>query len=79
MRDVSVAEAKARLSELLTEVEAGETLRITRRGKPVATVAAIAPAKAPVDLAWLARMTATMTYHDVSAANIVRELRDARY
>jgi antitoxin (DNA-binding transcriptional repressor) of toxin-antitoxin stability system len=36
--EVSVAEAKAKLSELLTRVEAGESVTITRRGKPVAVL-----------------------------------------
>jgi prevent-host-death family protein len=33
--DVSEADAKSHLSELLRSVEAGETVRITRNGKPV--------------------------------------------
>ncbi len=33
---VTVAEAKARLSSLLDAVEAGEAVVITRRGKPIA-------------------------------------------
>ena len=36
--EVSVAEAKAKLSEMLTRVEQGEEIVITRRGKPVATL-----------------------------------------
>ena len=36
MREVGAFEAKTHLSELLVAVEAGETVRITRRGKPVA-------------------------------------------
>ena len=36
--EVSVAEAKAKLSELLKQVEAGENITITRRGKPVAVL-----------------------------------------
>jgi prevent-host-death family protein len=36
MADVSIAEAKAHFSELVDRAEAGETVRITRRGKPVA-------------------------------------------
>jgi antitoxin (DNA-binding transcriptional repressor) of toxin-antitoxin stability system len=35
---VSVSEAKARLSELLREMEAGEQITITRRGKPIAVL-----------------------------------------
>lgn len=34
--DVSVADAKNRLSELLRSVESGEDVTITRNGKPVA-------------------------------------------
>lgn len=36
--EVSVAEAKAKLSEILKQVEAGENVTITRRGKPVAVL-----------------------------------------
>ena len=36
MRSVGSFEAKTKLAELLDKVEAGETVTITRRGKPVA-------------------------------------------
>ena len=36
MRELRATEAKARLAELLRAVETGETVAITRRGKPVA-------------------------------------------
>ena len=36
MHTVSIAEAKAHLSEILSKVEAGEELQITRRGRAVA-------------------------------------------
>ncbi|MGH8644666.1 MAG: type II toxin-antitoxin system Phd/YefM family antitoxin [Gammaproteobacteria bacterium] len=36
MKTANIAEAKARFSALLAEVEAGEEVIITRRGKPVA-------------------------------------------
>ena len=36
MREVSVTDAKAKLLQYLDEVEQGETLRITRRGKAIA-------------------------------------------
>jgi prevent-host-death family protein len=36
VREVGAFEAKTHLSELLAAVEAGETVTITRRGKPVA-------------------------------------------
>lgn len=36
MRKIQSSEAKARLSELLDEVERGETVMITRHGRPIA-------------------------------------------
>ena len=36
MRSIQSAEAKAHLSRLLDEVERGETIVITRHGKPIA-------------------------------------------
>lgn len=43
MKEVAVYEAKTRLSELLTDVENGEQVIITRRGQPIARlVAAVA-------------------------------------
>lgn len=41
--DVSVAEAKNRLSELIHSVENGESVVITRHGKPVAQLSAPPP------------------------------------
>lgn len=35
---VSVSEAKAKLPALLARVEAGETIIITKRGAPIATI-----------------------------------------
>lgn len=43
--DVSVADAKNRLSELLRSVEEGEKVVITRNGKPVAQIVPPPPAK----------------------------------
>lgn len=38
MSDVSVADAKAHLTRLLQQVETGEPVQITRRGRPVAVL-----------------------------------------
>jgi prevent-host-death family protein len=43
MTEVGVFEAKNKLSELLDRVERGERVTITRRGKPVATLAPVSP------------------------------------
>ena len=36
MQQIALSEAKARLSELLDDVERGETIVITRHGRPIA-------------------------------------------
>lgn len=38
MRQVQASDAKARLPQLLDEVERGETLVITRHGRPIARI-----------------------------------------
>ena len=47
MKTSSVVAAKARLSSLLAEVEAGHDVIITRRGKPVARLTSVDAATAP--------------------------------
>jgi prevent-host-death family protein len=48
--DVSIAEAKNRLSELIRAVEGGDRVVITRHGKPVARLAPPPPKRRPVRL-----------------------------
>ncbi len=43
MQIVNIHEAKARLSELLAKVEAGESVTIARRNKPIAKLVAAEP------------------------------------
>lgn len=43
MITIPVAEAKNRFSELLARVELGETIAVTRHGKPVAQLIAVEP------------------------------------
>jgi len=56
MRSVSVANAKAHFSELLSVVEAGQALTISRRGRPVARLVPEPKTltRAPFDFAGLA-------------------------
>jgi len=44
MISVPLAQAKNQLSELIGRVERGETVTVTRRGKPVAQLVVYAPA-----------------------------------
>jgi prevent-host-death family protein len=48
--DVSVAEAKNRLPELIRAMEGGEPVIITRHGKPVAQLAPPPPERRPIRL-----------------------------
>lgn len=48
--DVSIAEAKNHLPELIRAVEAGEAVVITRRGKPVAQLGPAPPDRRNVQL-----------------------------
>jgi len=76
MGSVSLANAKARLSELVVRAEAGETVTITRRGKPVATLSAVARPKTKIDVEALRALTAGMTYQEESAGEFMRKMRD---
>ena len=76
MRAISLAEAKAHLSELVDRVEAGETIDITRRGKAVARLTAVAPPRKPVDVRLLRALTASMPPQPDGAAGLVRSMRD---
>jgi prevent-host-death family protein len=53
MKTANIAEAKAHFSALLAEVEAGEEVIITRRGKPVARIVPEPTAASVFDLAAL--------------------------
>jgi len=80
MIDVNLADAKARLSELVDRVLAGETVRIKRRGKPVAQLGPVERAKKPVDAEALRRLTTSMQHEGAGAAELVRKMRDdSRY
>lgn len=48
--DVSVADAKNRLPELIRAMEGGEQVVITRHGKPVAQILPPPPERRPVQL-----------------------------
>lgn len=76
MDPVSLADAKAHLSELVDRVEAGESIDITRRGKPVARLTAVAAPRKPIDAGLLRSLTATIPPQAPGAAGLVRSMRD---
>ena len=76
MDAISLAEAKAHLSELVDRVQAGDSIDITRRGKPVARLTAVTRSRKPIDAALLQALTAAMPEQSPSAADLVRSMRD---
>ncbi len=76
MNAISLAEAKAHLSELLDRVEAGDSVDITRRGKPVARLSALPGHRRRGDAALLRALPATMPPQRQGAADLVRAMRD---
>ena len=77
MDAISLAEAKAHLSELVDRVEAGDSIDITRRGKPVARLSGLGKTRKPVDAALLRSLTSTMKPQTQSAPDLLRSMRDS--
>ena len=73
---ISLADARAHLNELVDRVEAGDSIDITRRGKPVARLVGVARPRRRTDAAVLRSLTATMPRQAESAAGLVRSMRD---
>ena len=76
MLTVNLAQAKARLSEILDKVEAGQEVVITRRGKAIAQVSAISGPRKPLPLEELAAFRATMPRQSRPSTEILRKMRD---
>jgi len=80
MSQINLAEAKARLSELVARVAEGETVQITRRGKPGAQITPIQRPRKPIDIKALRALTKKMPMQAESAGDFMRRMRDnARY
>ena len=76
MRTVSVAEAKARLSELLNSVESGEDILITRHGRAIARVTAPETPKQQLPLKRLALLRQKTSPWSEPSARLLRSVRD---
>ena len=76
MESVSLADAKARLSELVERAANGEPVQITRRGKPVAQIVAVQAPRKPIDFAALRELTDSMPLQAESAGDFIRRMRD---
>jgi len=76
METVNLADAKARLSELVERAAAGETVRISRRGKPVAQITSITAPRKRIDIASLRALTDSMPRQKEPARVFVRKMRN---
>lgn len=76
MDHISLADAKARLSELVDRVGSGASINITRRGKAVARLSAVAVTRKPVDLVALQALTKGAPMQQENAGDMVRSMRD---
>lgn len=74
----SVAEAKAQLSAIIEMVVAGETVTITKRGKPVVKMvpANALPIKPKMDLEELRKLRALTPMMKTNSVEIIRQMRD---
>ena len=74
----SIAEAKAQLSAIVEMVERGESITITKRGKPVVKMvpATAPPVKPKMDLDELRAIRATLPRMKISSVDIIRKMRD---
>ena len=76
MKSVNLADAKARLSELVEAAAAGDPVLIIRRGKPVAQIGPIGKSYKPIDATALRAVTNGMPEQVLSAGAAVRQMRD---
>lgn len=76
MTHINLADAKAHFSELIAQAEGGESVCITRRGKPVARLSGVVTPRKLIDLTALKALTDTMPVQDETAGEFVRKMRD---
>lgn len=73
MRQVNIAEAKAHLSDLIARAEAGETILISRRGRPVVERRAIQQPRQPIDVEALRAIIMTLPETPSGTVEAMRE------
>jgi prevent-host-death family protein len=73
---VSLADAKAHLSELIEQAASGDPVYITRRGKLVAQLTAIGTPRERIDPEKLRAVTDGTPWQSESAGDFIRRMRD---
>ena len=76
MVSVTLADAKAQLSALVERVAQGESVQITRRGKPVAQLTPLEAPRKPISLEELRAFTEGMPMQSEPAGEFIRRMRD---
>ncbi len=76
MEAINLADAKAHLSRLVDRVEAGDSIDITRRGKPVARLTTVIKPRKPIEASLLHAVTAAAPPQLETAADLVLSMRD---
>lgn len=80
MDSVTLAEAKARLGELVEQAAAGNPVRITRRGRVIAQITPVKTPRKRIDTDLLRELTDSMTPQPRGAAEWMRTVRgDEQY
>jgi prevent-host-death family protein len=79
MQTINVAEAKAHLSEILTRIESGGEVVITRRGRPVARLCPISRPRKPIDFKALDALRARQRGTAIPSVKLIRQMRDEKY
>ncbi len=78
--NIGIAQAKAKLSELIERAQKGEEIIIERHGKPIARLTPEQPKKQPVDVEAMEKIRRSMPEDTGMAGETVRKMRDeARY
>lgn len=76
MTSVNLADAKAKLSALIERAERGEDIVITRHGRPVARLTAMASEQKPINLQALKAFRSTLPLRTAASADLLRDMRD---
>ena len=76
MDAINLADVKARLSELVDRVAAGDSVELIRRGKPVALAREFTAPRKRVSVILLQSLAATMPQRSQGAANLVNSMRN---
>jgi prevent-host-death family protein len=76
MTEINLADAKARLSELVDLAQRGEEVEIIRRGKPVARLIPVSRPRAKIAIADLRQATEGYPEQVESAGAFMRRVRD---